>query len=59
MALILTIGFQAFNSDSFDRSIDVLVHRLRRKIEADHAKPELIKTVRGGGYVFTASVAPA
>ncbi len=45
--------------DSFDRSIDVLVHRLRRKIEADAAKPELIKTVRGGGYIFTANVTRA
>lgn len=40
----------------FDRSIDMQVSRLRRKIEADPKEPELIKTVRGGGYVFTASV---
>ena len=40
----------------FDRSIDVQVGRLRRKIEADPANPLLIKTVRGGGYVFTPSV---
>jgi two-component system OmpR family response regulator len=34
--------------------------RLRRKIEADPAHPELIKTVRNGGYVFTPEVeAPA
>jgi two-component system, OmpR family, response regulator len=37
----------------FDRSIDVQVSRLRRKIEADPRAPELIKTVRSGGYVFT------
>jgi len=40
----------------FDRSIDMQVSRLRRKIEADPKEPELIKTVRGGGYVFTAVV---
>jgi len=41
----------------FDRSVDVQVGRLRRKIEADPANPLLIKTVRGGGYTFTPSVA--
>ena len=40
----------------FDRSIDNLISRLRRKIEADPAKPQLIKTVRGAGYVFTPKV---
>ena len=40
----------------FDRSVDVQVSRLRRKIETDPMEPELIKTVRGGGYLFTASV---
>lgn len=40
----------------FDRAIDVQVGRLRRKIEADPAQPELIKSVRGAGYVFTARV---
>jgi two-component system OmpR family response regulator len=37
----------------FDRSIDVQVGRLRRKIEADPKQPSLIKTVRGLGYMFT------
>jgi two-component system OmpR family response regulator len=37
---------------TFDRSVDVLVSRLRRKIEPDPHAPRLIKTVRGGGYVF-------
>lgn len=41
------------DATSFDRSIDVQVSRLRRKIEADPKVPELIKTVRSGGYVFT------
>ena len=40
----------------FDRSIDVQVGRLRRKIENDPKCPNLIKTVRGGGYMFTAEV---
>ncbi len=38
----------------FDRSIDALVVRVRRKIERDPETPKLIKTVRGVGYVFTA-----
>lgn len=40
----------------FDRAIDVQVGRLRRKVEADPADPKLITTVRGGGYLFAASV---
>jgi two-component system OmpR family response regulator len=40
----------------FDRSIDIQVSRLRRKIETDPSSPELIKTVRGGGYTFTPTV---
>ncbi len=43
-------------STAFDRSIDLLVSRLRRRLEADPKEPELIKTVRSEGYVFTASV---
>lgn len=38
--------------DPFDRSIDIRVSRLRRKIEKDSSKPALIRTVRGIGYVF-------
>ncbi|MBL6946549.1 MAG: response regulator [Rhodospirillales bacterium] len=40
----------------FERSIDVLVMRLRGKIEEDRGNPSLIKTVRGAGYVFTPKV---
>jgi len=40
----------------FDRSIDNQVSRLRRKVEADPKKPELIKTVWGGGYSFAGDV---
>jgi two-component system, OmpR family, response regulator len=43
-------------SGSSERSIDVLVSRLRRKIESDVDNPEIIKTVRSGGYLFTAEV---
>jgi two-component system OmpR family response regulator len=39
-----------------DRTIDVQVGRLRRKLEVDPKNPELIKTVRGGGYVLTTEV---
>lgn len=41
------------DADSFDRTIDVLVGRVRRKIEADPKKPELIITIPGIGYRFT------
>jgi two-component system OmpR family response regulator len=40
----------------FDRSVDIQVSRLRRKLGDDANKPELIKTVRGGGYLFTPEV---
>lgn len=40
----------------FDRSIDIQVMRLRRKVEDDPRDPHLIKTVRGGGYMFSAEV---
>ena len=38
--------------DPYDRSIDIRIARLRRKVESDPAKPQLIKTVRGAGYVY-------
>jgi two-component system OmpR family response regulator len=43
----------------FDRSIDVQVSRLRRKIETDSRSPEIIVTVRGDGYLFTPEVKAA
>jgi DNA-binding response OmpR family regulator len=39
-----------------DRSIDALVARLRKKLEPDSERPQLVKTVRGIGYVFAGSV---
>ncbi|GLQ11443.1 DNA-binding response regulator [Devosia yakushimensis] len=41
---------------SDDRSIDTLVSRIRRKIEPDPAQPQLLRTVRLGGYQFTPTV---
>ncbi len=41
---------------SFDRSIDTQVSRLRKKLEHDPADPRLIKTIWGGGYLFTPPV---
>ncbi len=43
----------------FDRSVDVQISRLRRKMEADPKNPTLIKTVRSGGYIFSAVVEAA
>jgi DNA-binding response OmpR family regulator len=42
----------ARDPDAFDRSIDVRINRIRKKIEPDPANPRFIKTVRGLGYVF-------
>ena len=44
---------QGRNTGSFERSIDVLVSRIRRKIEPNPQDPTIIKTVRSGGYLFT------
>ncbi len=43
-------------SAALDRSIDVQISRLRRKIETDPREPAIIKTIRSGGYVFTSQV---
>ena len=39
-----------------DRSIDVRISRLRRKLESDPQNPKIIKTVYGAGYMFSAAV---
>nr|WP_281169425.1 response regulator [Nisaea denitrificans] len=44
------------SSQAYDRSIDVQISRLRRKIEANPQSPVFIKTVRNEGYFFTATV---
>ncbi len=53
MLLDLLRGRQA---GPFDRAIDVAISRLRRKLEDDGRHAQLIKTVRGGGYVLAAEV---
>jgi len=47
---------QGRNAGSLERSIDVLVSRIRRKIENDPQDATIIKTVRSGGYIFTPAV---
>ncbi|WP_280151178.1 response regulator [Piscinibacter sp. XHJ-5] len=44
------------NAEVYDRSIDVQILRLRRKIESDPAHPQYIRTERGAGYLFDAPV---
>ena len=41
------------SEEAFDRSIDVVVSRLRHKIEPDPRNPQLLKTIRGAGYMLT------
>ncbi|GAB6855423.1 response regulator [Asaia astilbis] len=53
MLLELLRGRQA---GPFDRAIDVAVSRLRRKLEDDGRNAQMIKTVRGGGYVLATDV---
>lgn len=49
---VLVDLLKGYDRDPFDRSIDIRVARLRRKIEADPAAPAYIRTVRGEGYLF-------
>ena len=44
------------NAEVYDRSIDVQILRLRRKIETDPVRPRFVRTIRGAGYVFDAPV---
>jgi len=50
---------QGRKAGSLERSVDVLISRLRRKIERDPHDPAIIKTVRSGGYLFAAQVEAA
>lgn len=52
----LLAASRVHNEEVFDRSIDVLILRLRRKLEPDPSNPKLIVTERGAGYVFDAEV---
>jgi two-component system OmpR family response regulator len=47
---------QGRDSDQFDRSIDLLVSRLRQRLQDDAREPRYIKTLRSEGYVFSARV---
>ena len=51
------LGLSRLHDDEvYDRSIDVQVSRLRKKVQPDDSQPPLIRTERGAGYVFTAGV---
>ncbi|MBN8486719.1 MAG: response regulator [Burkholderiales bacterium] len=43
---------KGYEREAFDRSVDVRVTRLRRRIEADPSRPQYVRTVRGEGYLF-------
>jgi len=43
----------ARDAEAFDRAVDIRIMRIRRKIEPDPAHPSVIRTVRGGGYLFS------
>lgn len=43
----------ARDAEAFDRAIDLRVMRIRRKIEPNPTRPTVIRTIRGGGYVFS------
>jgi DNA-binding response OmpR family regulator len=43
----------ARDSEAFDRAVDLRIMRIRRKIEPDPTKPLVIRTIRGGGYLFS------
>lgn len=48
----LVSRLKGYERDPFDRSIDIRVTRLRRKIEVDPAAPVFVRTIRGEGYLF-------
>jgi two-component system, OmpR family, response regulator len=43
----------ARDAEAFDRAVDIRIMRIRRKIEPDPTHPSVIRTVRGGGYLFS------
>jgi two-component system OmpR family response regulator len=49
---------QGRDADPFDRSIDIQISRIRQKLGEDARSPQIIKTVRNGGYVLAVSVEP-
>jgi DNA-binding response OmpR family regulator len=48
-------SLQGLDADVFDRSVDMLISRLRKKLSDDSRTPRFIKTIRGAGYQFVGS----
>jgi two-component system OmpR family response regulator len=55
----LLAASRVHDEEVFDRSVDIQILRLRRKLEADPSEPRLIRTERGAGYIFAAPVETA
>ena len=49
---------RGYDDDVFDRSVDVQILRLRRKLERQPSRPEVIRTERGVGYYLNVQVQP-
>jgi two-component system OmpR family response regulator len=52
----LLAASRVHDEEVFDRSVDIQILRLRRKLEANPSEPQLIKTERGAGYIFATAV---
>jgi DNA-binding response OmpR family regulator len=52
----LLAASRVHDEEVLDRSVDIQILRLRRKLEVNPSEPQLIRTERGAGYVFTAPV---
>jgi len=52
----LLAASRVHDEEVFDRSVDIQILRLRRKLEANPSKPQLIRTERGAGYILAATV---
>jgi len=52
----LLAASRVHDEEVFDRSVDIQILRLRRKLEANPSEPQLIRTERGAGYIFAAAV---
>jgi two-component system, OmpR family, response regulator len=52
----LLAATRVHDEEVFDRSVDIQILRLRRKLEPNPSEPQLIRTERGAGYIFTAPV---
>jgi two-component system, OmpR family, response regulator len=52
----LLAASRVHDEEVFDRSVDIQILRLRRKLETNPSEPQLIRTERGAGYIFAAAV---